>query len=206
MPPKKAVGKAVVKAKKVVETIKQKPFLKTYINAGMASPAPPLGTQLAQKQINVAHWNKEFNDRTADFEVGVPIPTRTYVNEDKSYRLVLYHPPMSTLVKKAAGIQRAAMDARKETAGIITLKHVYHMAEMKRQDDDMDKYSLKEVCDQIIYTAVRAGIKVVDHVTAEEIRANQEHRKGIVEEQLRELEEKKASKFLRAGVETGRKR
>ena len=70
----------------------------------------------------------------------------------------------------------------------------------------MDKYSLKEVCDQIIYTAVRAGIKVVDHVTAEEIRANQEHRKGIVEEQLRELEEKKASKFLRAGVETGRKR
>ena len=65
MPPKKAVGKAVVKAKKVVETIKQKPFLKTYINAGMASPAPPLGTQLAQKQViatfsislEIVSWN-----------------------------------------------------------------------------------------------------------------------------------------------------
>jgi len=204
MPPKKAVGKAVQKVKKAVDAIKQKPFLKTYINAGMASPAPPLGTQLAQRQINVANWNKEFNDRTAGYELGVPIPTRTYVNEDKTHRLVLYHPPMSILVKKAAGIQRGAMQMKHEVTGIITLKHVYHIAEMKRQDDDMDKYSLRQVCDQVIATASRVGVKVVDHVTAEEIRAHQEYRKPIVEEQLRELEEKKASKFLRSAA-VGRK-
>ena len=64
----------------------------------------------------------------------------------------------------------------------------------------MDKYTLRQVCDQVIDAAYRSGIKVVDHVTAEEIRAHQEYRKPIVEEQLRELEEKKTSKFLRAGA------
>merc|ERR1711875_132685 len=142
MPPKKAVGKAVQKVKKVVETVRHRPFLKTHINAQMASPAPPLGTQLAARQINVATWNKEFNDRTSPFEYGIPIPTRTYVNDDKSYRLVLYHPPIQTLVKKAAGITRGAMTASQETAALLSLKHIYHIAEMKRQDDDMDKYSL----------------------------------------------------------------
>jgi len=200
MPPKKAAAKAVVKVKKFVDAVKHKPFLKTYINAGMASPAPPLGTQLAARQVNVAAWVKEFNDRTADFEYGVPIPTRTYVNEDKTHRLVLYHPPLSTLVKKAAGIQRGVMNPGREVSGFISLKHVYHIAEMKRQDDDMDKYTLRQVCDQVIDAAYRSGIKVVDHVTAEEIRAHQEYRKPIVEEQLRELEEKKTSKFLRAGA------
>ena len=47
--------------------------------------------------------------------------------------MVLYHPPMSTLVKKAAGITRGAMMPSQETAGLISLKHVYHIAEMKRQ-------------------------------------------------------------------------
>ena len=185
-------------------------------------------------QINVATWNKEFNDRTAPFEQGVPIPTRTYVNEDKSYRLVLYHPPLPTLVKKAAGITRGAMDPHHETAGLISLKHVYHIAEMKRQvccsvltfisynklahksqqdnvasiylqDDDMDKYSLKEVCLQVIRSANQAGIKVVDHLSADEIRRLQTVRGPIVEEQRQEIEDKKASKFLRSGVEDRRK-
>ena len=53
MPPKKAVGKAVQKVKKVVEAVRHRPFLKTYINAQMASPAPPLGTQLAARQVRV---------------------------------------------------------------------------------------------------------------------------------------------------------
>ena len=51
MPPKKAVGKAVQKVKKVVETVRHRPFIKTHINAQMASPAPPLGTQLASRQV-----------------------------------------------------------------------------------------------------------------------------------------------------------
>ena len=51
MPPKKAAAKAVQKVKKVVETVRHRPFIKTYINAQMASPAPPLGTQLASRQV-----------------------------------------------------------------------------------------------------------------------------------------------------------
>ena len=76
---------------------------------------------------------KEFNERTSSFEHGIPLPTETHVNEDKSHRLVIHHPPVETLVKKAAGITRGAMFVAKETAGIISLKHVYHIAELKRQ-------------------------------------------------------------------------
>ena len=64
----------------------------------------------------------------------------------------------------------------------------------------MDQYSLRQVCDQVINAATKGGFKVVDHLTADQIREFQERRKPIVEEQLRKLEEKKASKFLRAGV------
>ena len=59
MPPKKAVGKAVQKVKKVVETVRHRPFIKTHINAQMASPAPPLGTQLASRQVmSSCAWEK----------------------------------------------------------------------------------------------------------------------------------------------------
>ena len=95
--------------------------------------APSFNGTRPSLQINVTNWNKEFNDRTGPFEQGIPVPTRTYVNEDKTHRLVLYHPPLSILVKKAAGITRGAMEPLTETVGLISLKHVYHIAEMKRQ-------------------------------------------------------------------------
>ena len=69
----------------------------------------------------------------------------------------------------------------------------------------MDKYSLKEVCLEVIESANRAGIRVRDHVTAEDIRALQEYRAPIVAQQKQEIEDKKASKFLRSGVEDKRK-
>ena len=69
----------------------------------------------------------------------------------------------------------------------------------------MDKYSLKEVCLQVIRAANQAGIKVVDQLSAEDIRANQLVRGPIVEQQKQEIEDKKASKFLRSGVEDRRK-
>jgi len=202
MPPKKAAGKTLQKVKKVTEVVRHPPFLKTYVGAQQASAAPPLGTQLASRQLNVAQWTKEFNDRTSNIEPGLPIPTRTYIEEDKTFKLVLYNPPMSMLLKKAAGIQRGAMNRGEEKAGKISLKHVYHIAEKKRLDDDMDKYSLMEVCQQVIRQANMGGIEVVPHLTAEEIAAFQEYRKPIVEQQLADLEEKRASKFLRSsGVE-----
>ena len=69
------------------------------------------------------------------------------------------------------------------------------------QDDDWDKYTLKEVCLQVIASANECGIRVADHVTADEIRDLQSVVKPRVEQQLRDLEEQKASKFLRAAAE-----
>ena len=73
------------------------------------------------------------------------------------------------------------------------------------QDPDWDKFSLKEVCLIVIRSANQAGIRVKDHVSAEDIRQLQAIRGPIVAAQLQELEDQKASKFLRSGVEDRRK-
>lgn len=65
---------------------------------------------------------------------GIPLPCRISVNSDRSYNLVIHSPPAAFLLKQAAGIQRGAMSAGREVAGMITLKHLYEIAAIKIQD------------------------------------------------------------------------
>lgn len=67
-------------SKKVVEQVINTAPMQTWIQAGLASPAPPLGPQLGQKGINIAQFCREFNDKTANMKQGTPIPTFIEVN------------------------------------------------------------------------------------------------------------------------------
>ena len=62
-----------------------------------------------QRGINITQFCKDFNARTENMITGVPIPTRVYVNPDRSYRMVLYNPTFTYYLKQAAGVQRGAM-------------------------------------------------------------------------------------------------
>jgi len=84
--------------------------LSTYIPACMAAAGPPLGPQLGQKNINIAAFCKDFNERTKDYKEGIPLPCRVTVNPDRTYSLVVMQPPASYFLKQAAGIQRGAMN------------------------------------------------------------------------------------------------
>ena len=94
--------------------------LRTNIPAQMAVAGPPLATQLGQLGINIQQFVKDFNLRTSIFREGVPLPTRTNINPDRSYNLVIHHPTSTYFLKQAAGVKRGAMHPGKEVTGYIT--------------------------------------------------------------------------------------
>ena len=94
--------------------------LRTNIPAQMAVAGPPLATQLGQLGINIQQFVKDFNLRTSIFREGVPLPTRTNINPDRSYSLVIHHPTNTYFLKQAAGVKRGAMHPGKEVTGYIT--------------------------------------------------------------------------------------
>ena len=94
--------------------------LRTTIPAQMAVAGPPLATQLGQLGINIQQFVKDFNLRTSIYKEGVPLPTRTTINPDRSYNLVIHHPTNTYLLKQAAGVKRGPQYLGQEVCGYIT--------------------------------------------------------------------------------------
>jgi len=185
--------------KKTVEKINHSSKLRTNIQAQMAVAGPPLGPQLGQRGINIAAFCKDFNERTKDIKEGIPLPCRVWVNSDRSYELVIHQPPATFMLKQAAGIQRGAMIPKKEVAGKITLKHLYEIAAIKIQDPPNALLTVQQMCEMLVGVARTCGIEIVKDLDAEEYGAFLEERKAVVEEQKKELQEKREAKMLRTG-------
>lgn len=173
--------------------------LRTNIPAGMATPGPPLGPMLGCRGINITTFCKDFNEKTKDIKDGIPLPTRVFVNPDRSYQISITKPPSMYYLKQAAGIQKGAMNPSKETAGMITLKHLYEIAQIKQTDENLEFRSLEEICNLLISTAKSLGIKVVRDLNAEEYQEFLEERKIVLEQRKQELQEAKEAKMLRTG-------
>eukprot|EP00794_Sanderia_malayensis_P020255 gene20254-22239_t len=134
--------------------------LKIYIGAGKAAPAPPIGPALGQRGINIMQFCKEFNERTKNLKQGIPIPTKiTY--KDRSYTFETASPPATYFLKNAANIEKGASKPGKETVGTVTLKHIYEIACVKKQDNIMKNVSLEAICKSLIGSAKSMGIVVI---------------------------------------------
>lgn len=171
--------------------------LRTNIPAQMAVAGPPLGTQLGTMGINISGFVKDFNLRTSVFREGVPLPTRTTVNPDRSYNLVIHHPTNTYFLKQAAGVKRGAQYPGREVTGYITRKHLYEIAKVKCEDPPLQMVDLQDICRQLIDSAYDLGIRVVDNIDPEEYQKFLEERENVVKEQKEELQKIKEAKLLR---------
>jgi len=132
--------------------------VKIQIEAGKASPAPPVGTALGPHGIAIMDFVKAYNAQTED-KAGTVIPTEITIFEDRTFDFILKTPPTSTLIREKAGLEKAAHNPGSETAGSITEAQVAEIAEIKLPD--LNAIDLEGAKLQVRGTARSMGIEVV---------------------------------------------
>lgn len=120
---------------------KIKAIVKLQVPAGKATPAPPVGPALAQQGVNLSEFCQKFNDATKGKE-GFKVPVEVTVFEDRTYTFKLKQPPVSDLLRKAAGIEKGSGEPQKTKVGKITKEQLRKIAQEKLPDlntDDIEK-------------------------------------------------------------------
>ena len=138
---------------------KLKAIVKLQIEAGKATPAPPIGPALAGHGINLMAFCKEYNARTSN-RMGEVLPAEISVFQDGSFTFVLKSPPAAVLLKKAAGVEKGSGVPHTEKVGKVTRAQVREIAETKMKD--LNAINIEGAMRQIEGTARNMGILVVD--------------------------------------------
>src|SRR3954451_19785609 len=142
MPPKKKIAALV----------------KEQLQAGPATPAPPVGTALGPHGVNIMEFCKNFNAKTAKDE-GLIIPVVVTVYADRSYSFITKTPPASILLKRAANLAKGSAEPNKNKVGTVTKNQVEEIA--KTKPPDLNCESLDAAVRSVAGTARSMGIDVV---------------------------------------------
>ena len=134
-------------------------IVKIQIPAGKATPAPPIGSVLGPKGINIAGFVKEFNDRTAS-QAGFIIPCVITIYEDRTFTFVLKTPPAAVLIRKEAGIEKGSGKPNKDKVAKLTKSQIRKIAEMKMPD--LNASSIEAAMSMVAGTARSMGVQVVE--------------------------------------------
>ncbi len=140
-------------AKKIIAIVK------LALNAGKATPAPPIGPALGQHGVNIVMFCKDYNARTADKQ-GLIIPVEISIYDDRSFSFVLKTPPASVLLSKAARVDRGSGTPNLDVVGSITDQQLTEIAETKLQD--LNTSNILQAKKIIAGTAKNMGIKIDD--------------------------------------------
>ena len=109
-------------------------FIKLQVPAGKANPSPPIGPALGQRGLNIMEFCKAFNAQTQKMEVGLTLPVVITAYTDKSFTFIIKTPPVTVLIKKAAGIEKGSQRPHTDKVGKITKKQVEEIAKAKMPD------------------------------------------------------------------------
>jgi large subunit ribosomal protein L11 len=138
---------------------KLKAVVTLQIEAGKASPAPPIGPALAGHGINLMAFCKEYNARTSS-RMGEVLPAEISVYQDGSFTFILKSPPAGILLKKAAGVEKGSAEPNRVNVGQVTRDQVREIAETKMKD--LNANDIEAAMRQIEGTARNMGITVKD--------------------------------------------
>ena len=133
--------------------------IKLQIEAGQASPAPPVGPALGQHNVPIMDFVRQFNDKTNKMEAGTVVPVIISVYKDRTFSFLMKSPPASYLLKKAAGIAKGSGTPNKEKVGKITQKQIEEIAQAKMQD--LNAYDVENAKKIIAGTAKNMGLEIV---------------------------------------------
>ena len=131
--------------------------IKLQIEAGKASPAPPVGPALGSSGVNIMQFVKEFNDRTAN-QSGMIIPVVISVYKDKSFSFITKVPPVAVLIKKTINLGKGSGKPNKEKVAKISKEQVRAIAEQKMED--LNAASVEAAMSMVAGTARSMGVVV----------------------------------------------
>ena len=136
---------------------KIKTVVKINLKGGEATPAPPVGTALGQHGIAIMDFVKGYNDKTKDMK-GQVVPAVVTIYEDRSFDFVIKKAPVSAMIKKVLGLEKASGTAGRETLATLTKSQAEEIA--KEKLDDLNTKDLKAATKIVAGTARSMGIKV----------------------------------------------
>lgn len=132
-------------------------MVKLALEAGKATPAPPVGPALGSKGVNIMAFCKEYNAKTAD-KAGYVIPVEITVYDDKSFTFILKTPPASVLFLKAAGVEKGSKDPQIQKVGKITIDQLRAIATEKLPD--LNCSTVEKAMRIVAGTAANMGIDI----------------------------------------------
>lgn len=138
---------------------KIKAIVKMQLQAGKATPAPPVGTALGPHGVNIMGFCKEYNARTQSM-MGQVIPVELTIFGDNSFTFITKTPPAADLIKKAAGLEKGSAEPNQEKVGTINRQQVREIAEVKIKD--LTGVSVESAMQMVEGTARSMGVRVVD--------------------------------------------
>ena len=133
--------------------------IKLQIEAGKATPAPPVGTVLGPAGVNLGEFCTKYNDATRD-QMGSVLPVEITIYDDRSFDFVIKTPPAAFLVKKYAKVKKGSSKGSKEIVGTITKEQLKEIAEIKLPD--LNAYSVEEAMNIVAGTAKNMGIEITE--------------------------------------------
>ena len=132
-------------------------IIKLQLEAGKATPAPPVGPALGQHGANIMAFCKEYNERTTS-QAGSIIPVEIIVYEDRSFIFSLKTPPASDLIKKALGLEKGSSSQIREKVGTLSRDQVRQIAESKMKD--LNANDIEAAMRMVEGTARSMGVEV----------------------------------------------
>ncbi len=133
--------------------------VKLQLEAGKATPAPPVGPALGQYGVNIMAFVKEYNEKTSG-QAGSIVPVEITIFSDRSFTVKMLTPPAADMLRKAAGVKKGSETPRRATVGSVTRSQLQEIARQKMPDLNANT---AEAAENIIAGTARSmGITVVD--------------------------------------------